>query len=75
MIDPDGRHRIVGRETCDLIKRPATRIPARSSRPCSGHLGVAECAVVGEPDPDLGQRIVAYVVPARGAASDDLAED
>jgi malonyl-CoA/methylmalonyl-CoA synthetase len=30
---------------------------------------VAEAAVTGEPDPDLGERIVAWVVPAAGVAA------
>jgi len=33
------------------------------------HPSVAQCAVVGQPDPRLGQRIEAYLV-ARGAAPD-----
>ena len=35
---------------------------------------VAECAVIGVPDDDLGQRIVAVVVPA-GPAPDELATE
>ena len=39
------------------------------------HPDVAECAVVGAPDEDRGQIVVAHVVPRAGAAPDDrLAE-
>lgn len=65
VVAPDGSHRIVGREKTDLIKSGGYRIGAGEVESILlGHPAVSECAVVGEPDPDLGQRIVAYVVPA-----------
>lgn len=64
IIDPRGAHRIVGRESVDLIKSAGYRIGAGEiESTLLGHPRVAEVAVVGEPDPDLGQRLVAYVVP------------
>ena len=36
------------------------------------HPGVAEVAVLGRPDPILGERIVAFVVPAMGATAPSL---
>ncbi|WP_104107942.1 acyl-CoA synthetase [Nocardioides sp. 616] len=64
VLDAHGRHRIVGRESVDLIKSAGYRIGAGEiESTLLGHPDVAECAVVGEPDPDLGQRIVAHVVP------------
>ncbi|MEV0245224.1 acyl-CoA synthetase [Nocardia sp. NPDC050712] len=67
-IDPDGCHRIVGRESVDLIKSGGYRIGAGEIETALlGHPAVAEVAVVGLPDADLGQRIVAFVV-ARDAA-------
>ncbi|WP_199255350.1 acyl-CoA synthetase [Mycolicibacterium mengxianglii] len=63
VIDQSGMHRIVGRESVDLIKSGGYRIGAGEIETALlGHPGVREAAVVGVPDDDLGQRIVAYVV-------------
>lgn len=63
VIDADGMHRIVGRESVDLIKSGGYRIGAGEIEAALlGHDGVDEVAVVGMPDDDLGQRIVAFVV-------------
>ena len=63
VIDGDGMHRIVGRESTDLIKSGGYRIGAGEVETALlGHPGVVEAAVVGLPDDDLGQRIVAFVV-------------
>ena len=71
VIGPDGMHRIVGRESVDLIKSGGYRIGAGEIETALlGHPGVDEVAVVGLPDADLGQRIVAFVVG--DASSEDL---
>ena len=63
VVDGDGMHRIVGRESVDLIKSGGYRVGAGEIETVLlGHPGVAEAAVVGLPDDDLGQRIVAFVV-------------
>ncbi|MGK2865221.1 MAG: acyl-CoA synthetase [Mycobacterium sp.] len=63
VIDAGGMHRIVGRESVDLIKSGGYRIGAGEIETVLlGHAGVDEVAVVGLPDDDLGQRIVAFVV-------------
>ena len=63
VIDEGGMHRIVGRESVDLIKSGGYRIGAGEIETVLlGHPGVEEVAVVGLPDDDLGQRIVAFVV-------------
>ncbi|MBO0679591.1 acyl-CoA synthetase [Mycolicibacterium sp. S2-37] len=63
VIDAKGMHRIVGRESVDLIKSGGFRIGAGEIETVLlGHDGVREAAVVGLPDPDLGQRIVAFIV-------------
>ncbi|MFC9857465.1 MULTISPECIES: acyl-CoA synthetase [unclassified Streptomyces] len=64
-LDPDGYVRIVGRKGTDLIKSGGYKIGAGEiENALLEHPGVREAAVTGEPDPDLGERIVAWVVPS-----------
>ncbi|HEX4246907.1 MAG TPA: acyl-CoA synthetase, partial [Pseudonocardia sp.] len=66
--DAAGYHRIVGRRSSDLIKTGGYRVGAGEVEAALlDHPAVAEAAVVGLPDPDLGQRIVAFVVVDAGA--------
>ncbi|MFI1956915.1 acyl-CoA synthetase [Streptomyces althioticus] len=63
--DPGGDVRIVGRRATDLIKSGGYKIGAGEiENALLEHPGVKEAAVTGEPDADLGERIVAWVVPA-----------
>ncbi|MEU9367989.1 acyl-CoA synthetase [Streptomyces avermitilis] len=63
--DADGYVRIVGRKATDLIKSGGYKIGAGEiENALLEHPGVREVAVTGEPDDDLGERIVAWVVPA-----------
>jgi fatty acid CoA ligase FadD36 len=73
VIDGEGMHRIVGRESVDLIKSGGYRIGAGEiETSLLGHPGVQEAAVVGMPDEDLGQRIVAFVVGSADLITDEL---
>ncbi|MEU1435085.1 acyl-CoA synthetase [Streptomyces sp. NPDC005786] len=68
-LDPDGYVRIVGRKATDLIKSGGYKIGAGEiENALLDHPGVREAAVTGEPDPDLGERVVAWVVPADPAS-------
>ena len=70
----DGMLRIVGRSSTDLIKSGGYRIGAGEIESCLlDHPAVVEVAVTGEPDDDLGERIVAWVVLRAPAPADDLA--
>ncbi|MBT2526567.1 acyl-CoA synthetase [Streptomyces sp. ISL-99] len=75
--DPDGYVRIVGRKATDLIKSGGYKIGAGEiENALLDHPGVREAAVTGEPDADLGERIVAWIVPAdaeRPPTADELA--
>jgi malonyl-CoA/methylmalonyl-CoA synthetase len=73
--DPDGYVRIVGRKATDLIKSGGYKIGAGEiENALLEHPGVREAAVTGEPDPDLGERIVAWVVPADAERPPSLEE-
>ncbi|MFF8376165.1 acyl-CoA synthetase [Streptomyces sp. NPDC015661] len=65
--EADGGVRLVGRKATDLIKSGGYKIGAGEiENALLDHPGVREAAVTGEPDPDLGERIVAWVVPQDG---------
>ncbi|MEV5309389.1 acyl-CoA synthetase [Streptomyces sp. NPDC052610] len=73
--DPDGYVRIVGRKATDLIKSGGYKIGAGEiENALLEHPGVREAAVTGEPDPDLGERIVAWIVPTDGERPPTLEE-
>ncbi|MFJ5810763.1 AMP-binding protein [Streptomyces sp. NPDC093093] len=72
--ETDGVHRIVGRASIDLIKSGGYRIGAGEiENALLDHPRVSEAAVVGLPDTDLGQRIVAFVV-AQGVTGTELTD-
>jgi malonyl-CoA/methylmalonyl-CoA synthetase len=63
--EPDSYIRLIGRKSTDLIKSGGYKIGAGEIEAVLlEHAGVAEVAITGEPDPDLGERIVAWIVPA-----------
>ena len=74
VIDAGGFHRIVGRLSQDIIKTGGFKVGAGEVEAVLlAHPAVEECAVVGLPDDDLGERIVAFVV-AHGVGGADLVE-
>ncbi|KUN87223.1 acyl-CoA synthetase [Streptomyces griseoruber] len=75
VLDPDGYVRIVGRKATDLIKSGGYKIGAGEiENALLEHPGVREAAVTGAPDADLGERIVAWIVPADPQSPPDAAE-
>jgi malonyl-CoA/methylmalonyl-CoA synthetase len=74
---PEGYLRIVGRRSTDLIKTGGYKVGAGEVETALlGHPAVSEVAVVGAADPDLGERIVAFVVAGTGEppAADELSD-
>ncbi len=73
-VDRDGWHRIVGRQSTDLIKSGGFRIGAGEvEQALLAHPAVREAAVIGVPDDDLGQVVVAFVV-ASDVTGDELCQ-
>jgi len=74
---PDGDLRLVGRRATDLISSGGYKIGAGEiENALLEHPGITEVAVTGEPDPELGERVVAWVVAAGDPppAAQELAE-
>lgn len=71
-VDAGGRLTVHGRLS-DLIVSGGENVwPAAVETVLRRHPAVAEVAVAGRPDPDWGERVVAWVVPADGAAPPTL---
>lgn len=70
--DQDGL-RVLGRLATDLIKTGGFKVGAGEVEDALlAHTSVVEAAVVGKPDADLGERIVAFVVVREQVAADVL---
>ena len=66
--EPDGYIRLIGRKATDLIKSGGFKIGAGEIEAALlEHPQIKEAAITGEPDPDLGERIVAWIVPTGDA--------
>jgi len=75
VIDAGGFHRIAGRASIDIIKSGGYKVGAGEVETALlGHPGVAEVAVLGLPDTDLGERIVAFVVASAPVAERELVD-
>lgn len=67
----DNVYRILGRQSVDILKSGGEKLSALEiENVLLGHPAIGECAVVGLPDPDWGQRVVAAVVLEMGARLD-----
>jgi malonyl-CoA/methylmalonyl-CoA synthetase len=70
-LTPSGALVVVGRRATDLIKSGGYKIGAGEiENALLEHPAVGEAAVVGVPDGDLGERVVAYVVPVGTAPAE-----
>ncbi|UED88088.1 acyl-CoA synthetase [Streptomyces profundus] len=73
--DSGGGYRIVGRKSTDLIKSGGYKIGAGEiENVLLAHPAVAEAAVTAGPDPDLGERVIAWVVPRDPGSPPSLEE-
>jgi O-succinylbenzoic acid--CoA ligase len=70
----DGRLQVHGRRGDLIITGGENVWPDAVERVVAGHPGVREVAVAGVDDPEWGQRVVAWVVPADPTAPPSLAD-
>jgi acyl-CoA synthetase (AMP-forming)/AMP-acid ligase II len=69
-FDPDGYLFIEGRMDDTIIRGGENIAPAEIEDVLLDHPAVREAAVLGRPDEEWGEAIVAFIVPAPGAAPD-----
>ena len=68
-LDEDGYLAIVGRAKELIISGGFNVYPREVEDVVCQHPDVTECAVVGEPDPEWGEMVIAYVVAERDVSS------
>lgn len=67
VVETERGFRILGRESVDIIKSGGEKISALEvEEVLRTHGAVADCAVVGVPDPEWGERVSAMIVLRRG---------
>jgi acyl-CoA synthetase (AMP-forming)/AMP-acid ligase II len=67
-LDEDGRLYVDGRADDMIVSGGENVYPQEVENTLAAHDGVAEVVVLGVPDEEFGQRLVAYVVRAEGSA-------
>jgi long-chain acyl-CoA synthetase len=72
-LDEEGYLYISGRRAEVIVSAGVNVYPAEVEAVIDGIDGVADVAVVGGPDPERGEQVVAYVVPAAGRGDDIVA--
>jgi O-succinylbenzoic acid--CoA ligase len=73
-VEADGTVHVDGRVDEMIVTGGENVWPTAVERALLVHPGVAETAVAGRPDPEWGQRVVAWVVPADAGSPPDLAQ-
>ncbi|MCL7418487.1 MAG: AMP-binding protein, partial [Halalkalicoccus sp.] len=68
VVEPDGSVRVLGRIDDAIITGGENVHPAEVARVLRSHPRVEDCAVVGLPDPEWGERVCALVVGEASAA-------
>ena len=72
----DGYYRILGRQSVDIIKSGGYKISALEIEDVlRRHPRIGECAVVGVPDPEWGERVCAAVIPEEGGLTLETLRD
>jgi len=67
----NGAYRILGRTSIDILKTGGHKVSALEiEETLRAHPAIAECAVVGVPDPEWGQRVAAALVLKEGSTLD-----
>jgi len=70
-VSENGRYRILGRMNMDILKTGGHKVSALEvEEQLREHSAVAECAVVGVPDAEWGERVAAAVVLREGEKLD-----
>jgi acyl-CoA synthetase (AMP-forming)/AMP-acid ligase II len=74
-IDAEGFVRLYDRKK-DMINRAGFKVySAEVENVLAFHPDILECAIVGRPDPVLGERVQAFVVPRHGGLSAESVRD
>jgi len=67
VVEDDGYFRLLGRKSVDIVKTGGYKVSALEiEEVLRTHRAIADCAVVGVPDPEWGERVAAAVVLCDG---------
>ena len=73
-VDAEGFLFLVGRETMTIVSGGVNIYPPEIEAVLLTHPDIVDASVIGEPDPEFGERVVAVVEPRPGTDSGALSE-